>query len=69
MSISKLKVQHGGTLTPGLQPESQQAKDLAKAKTFATNHTTSSKATATNYRINFHHGSIVPAYERPNFRI
>ena len=69
MSISKSAKQHGGKFAPELLPESKQVEDLAKAKTFATNHTPSSKSTATTNRVNSHHGSIVPAYERPNFRL
>ena len=70
MSISKLAAQHGEKLISSLIPESQQNGELAKTKTFPTNHrvSISSRTTVDTYRVTTHHGSIVPAYDRPNFR-
>lgn len=66
MSITEFLAQHGGKLRHGFLKESQQTEPAVQDKTSPTSQDPTGRVKA--HRVNYHHGCIVPAYERPSFR-
>ena len=67
MSITEFLAQHGGKLRHGSLLESKQTAPSIKVKTSPATQCTIGRVKA--HRGNYHHGCIVPAYERPSFRL